>query len=259
MYRVLLVDDEPSVCKGFQKLVNWRDCGFQVAATASNGEEAYQMHKTQRFDLIVTDLKMPVMGGLELIRKIHASPEDFCQIVIVSAYGEFSFAQEAMRYGVDYYLLKPLDETVMEGFLSQIKEKLDAHEKPLTKIPDHELIENQYRICTNGAIAEMKEYINSHYAEALSLNHLAAKFSFSPVYLGRLFKRETGSSFNEYLKRVRIQTACELLDENDVAIKILAEMVGIPDLNYFYRLFKQVTGLTPNQYRSRSTQFTSPG
>lgn len=256
MYKVLLVDDEPLVCKGFQQLVHWNDCGFQVIATASNGKEAYQMHKLQKYDLIVTDLKMPVMGGLELIRKIHSSQDDFCQIIIVSAYGEFSFAQEAMQYGVDYYLLKPLDETVMEGFLSQIKDKLDAHEQPLAKIPDREIIENQYRISTNGAITEMKEYINTHYTEPLSLNYLAEKFSFSPVYLGHLFKKEIGFSFNEYLKRVRIQAACEMLDENDIAIKKLAEKTGISDLNYFYRLFKQVTGMTPSQYRSRNTQTT---
>ena len=253
MYRVMLVDDEPLVCKGFQKLVNWNACGFEVVATASNGEEAYRMHKEQKFDLIVTDLKMPVMGGLELIRKIRESEEPYCQIIIVSAYGEFSFAQEAMRYGVNYYLLKPLDETVLAGYLSQIKEKLDANEKSFGKIPDHELIENQYRICTNGAVTEMKEYISSHYAEPISLNDLAVKFSFSPVYLGRLFKRETGTSFNEYLKRVRIQAACEMIEDNDISIKQLAEKVGIPDLNYFYRLFKQVTDMTPNQYRSRNT------
>lgn len=251
MYRVLLVDDEPSVCKGFQKLIHWEECGFQVVATASNGEEALRMHQAEKFDLIVTDLKMPVMGGLQLIRAIHESPEASCQIIIVSAYGEFSVAQEAMRYGVDYYLLKPIEETVMEGFLSQIKEKLDAHEKPLTKVPDHELIENQYRISTNGVITEIKTYINDHYAESLSLNQLAVKFSFSPVYLGRLFKREVGTSFNEYLKRVRIQAACDLLRDSDVAVNELAEKIGFNDLNYFYRLFKQATGMTPNQYRTK--------
>lgn len=250
MYRVLLVDDEPSVSKGFQTLINWSECGFQVAATATNGADAYRLHQEQKFDLIVTDLRMPVMGGLDLIKKIHDSPSDFCQIIIVSAYGEFSYAQEAMRYGVDYYLLKPVDEVVMEGFLSQIKEKLDAHEKPMRHVPDYELVENQYRISANGVITEIKDYINSHYEEPLSLNYLAVKYSFSPVYLGRLFKRETGISFNEYLKRVRIQTACDLMVTSDICYQELAEMVGIGDLNYFYRLFKQVTGVTPNQYRN---------
>ncbi len=251
MYTALLVDDEPSVCKGLKVIVNWNGCGFIVTDTASNGEEAWEKFQQFHYDLIVTDLKMPILDGLGLIRKISSSKHP-CQVIIVSAYGEFAYAQEAMQYGVKYYLLKPVDETILEGFLSRIKEKLDAKEDPLAEMPDNEHIENQYRICANGPVPEIKRYINTHYEEPLTVSLLAKLYSFSPAYLGRIFKKETGASLSEYLKKVRLQVACELLEKSNIPINDLAEKVGFQDLNYFYRIFKQEKGVTPNQYRQKN-------
>lgn len=248
MYKVMLVDDEPSVCKGLSKIIDWYGCGFQVADTAFNGLDAYEKHMENHFDLIITDLKMPKMGGIELLKKIYAS-EYPCQVIIVSAYGEFSYAQEAMQYGVDYYLLKPIEETVMEGYLSQIKEKLDAHEKPMSQIPDSEQIENQYRMASNGVVPEIKNYINTHFHEQLSLNSLAVKYSFSPVYLGRIFKQEIGMTYSEYLRNIRINAACDMLRDKEISINDIPGKVGFKDINYFYSQFKRVKKMTPNRYR----------
>lgn len=248
MYRVLLVDDDLNICKGLQRLIDWTECGFEVTSTAANGKEAMQLCDQQRYDLIVTDVKMPVMDGLELIKSLRQKGQTI-QIIIVSAYGEFSYAQEAMRYGVDYYLLKPVEEMVLEGYLSHIKELLDAHGGP-TKGINRIQIESQYRLSSNGVIPEVKNYISQHYAEPLSINMLAEMYNFSPVYLGRVFKKSVGQSFNEFLKNVRINAACEMLDSDpSVSINDLAEQVGFHDLNYFYKQFKQVMGCTPNQYR----------
>ena len=248
MYRVMLVDDEPSVCKGLMKLIHWEECGFAVADIASNGQEAYEKHLAERFDLIITDIKMPVMDGISLLKKLY-NTEYSCQIIILSTYGEFTYAQEAMQYGVDYYLLKPIEETVVEGFLSRIREKLDAHEKPMTRIPDSEQIEYQYRLSENGVIPEIKRFTSTHFAEPLTLSRLAVQFSFSKVYLGRLFKQKTGETYSEYLTKIRIQAACDMLDEGKTSIQEIPEKVGLNDVNYFYKLFKQAMGMTPNQYK----------
>lgn len=249
MYRALLVDDDDNITKGLQKLVDWAGCDFEVTGTASNGKDGLELWKKEKYDLIVTDIKMPVMDGLEMIRELR-SCGCTAQIIIVSAYGEFSYAQEAMRYGVDYYLLKPVEEMVLEGYISHVRDLLDSHEDPV-RVISSDVIESQYRLSSNGVIPEVKSYINAHYAEQISINGLADIYSFSPAYLGRIFKKTTGVSFNEYLKNVRIAAACELLDSNpDISINVLINLVGFQDINYFYKQFKLTMGCTPGEYRA---------
>lgn len=250
MYRVLLVDDEITVCTGMKKLIRWEEYGFTIADMACNGREALEKHFKEHFDLIITDLKMPIMGGLELIKEVHDS-EKPCQMVIVSAYGEFEYAQEAMKYGVNYYLLKPINEEIVEGFLSQIKDKLDDRENPLTQTANADLIERQYAISKNGAITEMKRYINAHYAEQLTLNLLAYKYSFNAGYLGRLFKKETGMSFNDYLRVTRISEACDLLESTDFQVIDIAEKCGYHDPYYFSKHFRETVQMSPSEYKSK--------
>lgn len=232
-----------------EKLINWKEYGFLIAGVASNGREAFELHSKEPFDLIITDLKMPVMGGIELIKAIHDS-EYPCQIMIVSAYGEFEFAREAMKYGVNYYLLKPIDEEIIEGYLSQIKDKLDDQEKPLQEIANMELVQRQYAISKNGVITEMKRYINVHYAEQLTLNLLAYKYSFNASYLGRLFKKEIGMSFNDYLRVTRISEACDLMETTDLSVNEIAEKCGYNDPYYFSKQFRETAQLSPSEYRA---------
>lgn len=248
MYRVLLADDEMLVTNGMAKLIQWEEYGFTIADVASNGKEALEKHIKEPFDLIITDLKMPVMSGLELIKAVHDLGHS-CQIAIVSAYAEFEYAQEAMKYGVNYYLLKPIDKQIVEGFLSQIKDKLDAQE-PMLNTVSSELVQRQYAISQNGVITEMKRYINVHYSEQLSLNLLAYKYSFNAGYLGRLFKKEVGVSFNDYLRITRINEACEMLESTELSINNIAEKCGYNDPYYFSKHFRETVQLSPSEYKA---------
>lgn len=247
MFRILIVDDEAAVREGMKQLVDWQEYGFCIAGTAGNGQEAYELQKENQYDLVITDLKMPLMDGIELIQKLSDEGET-CKVIIVSAYGEFVYAQTAMKYGVQYYLLKPVDENVLCGYLSKIAEDLKGKVKE-TQV-DEQAFDYQYRMSTNGVVAEMRRFINEHYSESLTLNSLAKTYCFSPVYLGRLFKKETGITFNEYLNNCRISAAKKYISHSSHMIYEIAELVGYKDINYFYKCFKDATGLTPNEYRS---------
>jgi len=253
MYRVLIVDDEATVCVGLKKMINWEEFGFCVEAMASNGQEALNLHLAAPFDLIITDLKMPVMDGLSLIREIHDCAHP-CEMMIISAYGEFEYAQKAMQYGVNYYLVKPLDETIIEGFLSQIRDKLELHEQPLHEVPSKDLIQRQYCISANGPITEIKRYINAHFEDPLSLNFLSYKYSFSPAYLGRLFKKEVGISFNDYLRNTRIYAACDMMEDPSITINEVAQRCGYNDPYYFSKQFHQVVEMSPSEYRQAKSR-----
>ncbi len=124
MYKVLLVDDESIIIDSISSLIDWTGHGFVLAGAAQNGIEAYDMVKNYQPDIIITDIKMPGMSGLDLIEKVRAElPETV--FLILSGYGEFDFASRAMEYGVKYYLLKPCDEEEILPVLVKIKDELD--------------------------------------------------------------------------------------------------------------------------------------
>ena len=242
------MDDEPAVCDGLCRLIGWDSFGFETPSTAHHGQEALRLHHERPFDLIVTDLKMPVLDGIGMIRTLYEE-KDPCTMMIVSAYGEFSYAQEAMRYGVRYYLLKPIEETIFSGYLSKIAEDLRRKHTPNAAEQDAALFERQLRVSSVGIIAEIVQYVSEHYPETITLESLAKVYNFSVAYLGRLFKREMGMPFNSYLNGFRIRTAVRYLRFTQYTNNEIALMVGYQDVNYFYKCFKNIAGVTPNEYR----------
>ncbi|WP_271629452.1 response regulator transcription factor [Caldicellulosiruptor sp. DIB 104C] len=124
MLKVLLVEDEVYMRKGIIKLVDWNGRGFVIYREASNGQEALEILKKEHIDVVITDIKMPVMDGIELIRRISEEFENRPAVVIISGYNEFEFAKAAIRYGVNDYLLKPIDEAELIQTLERIKTRI---------------------------------------------------------------------------------------------------------------------------------------
>ncbi|MFD2328319.1 helix-turn-helix domain-containing protein [Cohnella sp. GCM10020058] len=125
MHKVLLVDDESWVVESLKDLVDWERYGFNVAGQAASGEEALAAIGRLRPDVVFTDIRMPEMNGLELIRRGRELPEPI-QFVVVSGYAEFAYAQKALAYGAAAYCLKPFDEIEIAGVLVKLAAKLDA-------------------------------------------------------------------------------------------------------------------------------------
>lgn len=123
MYKVLLVDDEPSVIERLT-MMDWNKYGFSICGTAQNGEDALEIIKLCDPDLVVTDLKMPVIDGLKLINLSNEYLNSKAKFVILSGYGEFTFAQEAMKLKVSGYMLKPLDHIEFEETISKMAQQI---------------------------------------------------------------------------------------------------------------------------------------
>ncbi|HBR30390.1 MAG TPA: DNA-binding response regulator, partial [Firmicutes bacterium] len=123
MYKVLLVDDEEVIREGMTKIIDWEAIGFRFMGAAQNGIEAYERLMQDPADIVITDLKMPVIDGLELIAKIQEEHPEIV-FVVLSGYGEFELAKQAMRYGVKHYLLKPCNEQKIIEVLNEIKDDL---------------------------------------------------------------------------------------------------------------------------------------
>jgi len=127
MYRILIVDDEPMIRKGLQKLVEQSELPIESLRTAENGIVALQRIQEERPDFLFTDIRMPKMDGLELCRQVAERDADI-QIVVVSGYNDFEYAQKCLSYGVKEYLLKPVN---IKGF-QNILEKLVRHKSKVS-------------------------------------------------------------------------------------------------------------------------------
>lgn len=124
MYRVLIADDESIIREGIKCLFDWKALGYTIAGEAANGEAAYQQLLALQPDVVLLDIRMPGMLGLDVIREARA--QGFTgKVIILSGYSDFKYAQEAIRYGVQYYLTKPIDEDELEEILCSIKKTLD--------------------------------------------------------------------------------------------------------------------------------------
>jgi len=125
MFKVLLVDDERIIREGISKLIEWKSLGLILVGVAKNGVEAYEMVRKYVPDIVITDIKMPEMDGLELIASVKKQFEKI-KFIVLSGYGEFDFAAKAMKYGVKDYLLKPCSKEmiseVLKNVLDEIKE-----------------------------------------------------------------------------------------------------------------------------------------
>jgi two-component system response regulator YesN len=222
-----------------------------VVGEASNGEEALEIAESTRPDLVISDIKMPKMNGIELAEKLlEKYPE--VKIIFLTAYSEFEYARQAVRLGVSDYLLKPFQDGELEGAIQRLLHlhpATDAKEKDLEKelisIKSKNDIENRY-------VQTAIEYIEKHYPETdFSIGKLAEAMSVSEGHISRLFKAETDTSIGNYLTKYRIKKAMDCLKDINVKVYEVAEKVGYQDIAYFSNTFKKLVGKTPSDYQTK--------
>lgn len=128
MYRVQIVDDEPIIRMGLQRMYDWTKQGFEIVCIAQNGKEALEQLEAEKIDLIVTDIEMPIMNGLEFIKEVRERKIDV-EIIVLTAYEDFEYAKEAIKYGVSEYILKPTGTEEIEKMLTHAKVQLENKKK----------------------------------------------------------------------------------------------------------------------------------
>ena len=159
MYRVVIVDDEPFIIEGLYYIIDWSSLGLEIVGHAPNGQAALELLSERGADILVTDISMPVMGGLELIDKARELYPEL-KIVVLSGYNEFDYLKQAMRSGIENYLLKPVNVEELRATMAGTVEKLRAGTTERWSDEDIDILRNTivYRWLT-GAIApgELRE------------------------------------------------------------------------------------------------------
>lgn len=244
MRKILVVDDEAmertAVCEILEQKL---DCVVDVR-TASDGMGAVELASIWRPDVVLMDLEMPGMSGVKAAGVIlRAMPE--CQIVFLTAYGLFEYAQEAIRLGVRDYILKPAED---EEILQAVTKALDRLEPAPPSTEEEAAPAHSDR--NTRLMRQVQAYMEANYRSDISLDGLARTLDFSPYYLSKLFKQHFGVSFIEYLTDLRVRAAKEYLADPTKGVREVGELVGYPNGNYFVKMFKKKTGLTPTEYRN---------
>ncbi|MET3940399.1 two-component system response regulator YesN [Paenibacillus sp. PvP094] len=127
-YRVLIADDEPIIREGIRDAIDWEALGMEVACEAEDGEEALEMAVQFGIDIILVDMNMPFLNGIDLIRRLQDECPD-CRCLIISGHDEFAYAQEAVRLGVEDYILKPVDAERLHAALVRLKQRMDEERR----------------------------------------------------------------------------------------------------------------------------------
>lgn len=252
MYRLLIADDEPIVADSLAEYVNWRELGFEVSRAVYSVEEALEAVKEQMVDVILTDIIMGENTGLGLLEEVMSRNPEIVG-VIISGHEDFSYARTALRLGVYDYLVKPVDIDELEAVFQKIYRKLEDR-KTDGGAGDKE--EDEQEKSEGLIIKNVKEYIEIHYGDNITLNLLAEKVYVHPAYLSTLFKRKTGCNFKEYLTEVRVNKARELLNDVSLRISDVAALVGYDGPKHFSKVFREITGLTPTDYRNRIVEMS---
>jgi two-component system response regulator YesN len=255
--KVMIVDDEQLSRNGLIDLIGWEKFGCTVVASAENGREALNLLTQTEPDMIITDICMPFVDGLELIEQARKLYPDIT-IVIISAYSEFEYAQRAIRYGVRSYILKPVMLDSAVPMLSKLAKEIARKNKNIQKISAinkiilHDGEEGADQLYSQYAqlIDKAKQYIGEHLSDSeLSLDHVAAHINMSRNYFCTVFGKITGVSFSNYLTNCRILKAIELLSTTDLKIYQISDAVGYKNQTWFSTAFKRVTGKSPKDFQ----------
>lgn len=257
MYKLIIVDDEQEVRDGLVELIDWTSIGFHVVQCMADGREAMAYLQTNDVDVVLTDIKMTFVSGLELAKFIYDTRRNI-RVVLLSGYQEFHLAQEAIRYQVVHYLLKPTEVDEMKAVFQTIYSELEETKtRPDMRNEPNRHFRKRLQESTAGIsvatekanIRRAKQYILDHHASDISLASVAEYVGLSTVYLSKLFKQESGENFSDYLTRVRIEKAKEYLKDPHYKIYEISELIGYKNLKHFYKLFRKLTSFTPSEYR----------
>ncbi len=244
MFRVVIADDEKKVIQLMQKLIDWEGAGYEIVGTANDGLTALSLVETLHPDLLVTDIRMPGCSGIELLRRAkECQPGLLC--IVVSGYREFEYAQSALKYGVEDYLLKPLNKNEMTGLLHKIRAKLSSgaeleYQMKQNAIRNQELLIRKLQDCAAaGMDFPDRETVNQEFgfrfvqgSSAVLLVKADLSESDSSQQNRRILEEHVLETVRKHIPMAAEEWAAAILPEGIAAV-INTDEKGFPDLKRF--------------------------
>ncbi len=247
MIKTVIADDEKVIRNGLKKLLETSDFPLDIAPLAANGKEAVEIIKEVIPQIVLMDINMPGMKGLDVIEMVKPYIPN-AKIIIISGHDDFQYARRALQLGAFDYLLKPINKTqlcdVIKRAINQFPNipPITSEDTSSTKLDDDNSIANK-------AIRHIKE----NYSDSeITLSTLSKMFHVSESYMTRIIKQKIHKSFSAYITDLRMEESINLLtNRHDIMIGQIAEIVGYSSHHYFCRVFKTYTGLSPLEYKQQ--------
>ncbi len=255
MIKVLVVEDEEFIRKGLVGTFDWIKCNCVVIGEGENGGDGLKKIRELKPDLVITDIMMPKMNGIEMIRKAKERV-DF-EAFLLTSYDDFSYAKEAIDLRVQEYILKPIDEEKLAEALRKFnffyenkkiinKIKMSAKENGNIHLVDLQDYNKDNII--DRYTKRVIDYVEANYSNRISIENIAEECGISVSYMSRKFKEQTSHTFHEFLNKYRIQKSIELLKSGQYKVYEISDMVGFSDYKHFSSVFKKYMSYSPSEY-----------
>jgi hypothetical protein len=242
MWKVMVADDEPFIREGLKKLIEWENLGYELVGLYKDGRALLNEIDEKSPDVVILDIQMPVLNGLETAKIIHDKYSNVL-VIILTAYSDFEYAKKAIEYQVKKYILKSslLEDLPMalEDIKKDLTNKLEDTDSSIDVKNETELIQNT------------KRFIEENYSERLTLEDIANEVHVNKAYLSRTFKAQTGENLFEYINRLKIKKAKIYIKKYNKKIYEVAQLLGFEDTAYFSRIFKKYEGISPKEYEKK--------
>lgn len=257
MLKVVIVDDEAIQRRGLIFVINWDQFDCKVVGEAGSGDEAIEVIRQVKPDIVITDIRMPRKSGLDVIADLRDSVD--CEFIIISGHSEFAYAKQALEMGVHRYILKPIDDYEFEQAVKSTVEFI-YQKRHVQKLHMESKLQNKegdflYKTfgdgqASNRYLEKAMQYIAENCEKNLTVRDVANVINISQSYLWKLFSENSSLTFNEYLTMCRVRKAIRLLADEQMRIYEIAEACGYKDARYFSNVFRKIVGVNPTEYRS---------
>ncbi len=253
IYKTLIVDDEPRILQGIKKVLHEQYHNTMDIRCAESGKDALSLIRLDPIDLLITDIRMPGMSGLELLTTLR-NEQHFFTALLLTGHAEFKYAKSAIQLNVLNYLLKPIGKQQLISEVDHAIQSIEEHKlvrKGTHLVEQHPSLFHEYfEEVENPVIQQVLMYMHQHFDSPLTLELVANQVHLHRSYLSSLFKDVMGVTFSEYLNTIRIERAKCLLRETQLRVYEVAISVGYANSKYFVTVFKSLVGVTPNKYRT---------
>ncbi len=249
----MIVDDEVVAVRSIKKRVDWERFGIGRVYEANSMKQAMDIFRETEIDILLCDIEMPGGSGLELFEWVKGY-FPYVECIYVTCHPDFEYIRKAMRLGSFDYLLKPIDYEELDEVLGKAVRRADSN-MPVKEHVHQKArmyLKNDQTVPAQGAsdvVSRIKKYIEEHIGEEISMGDIAEVVYLNPQYMVRMFKKQEGISILEYITNTRIKMASDLLRRTDDSIYQVAGIVGYSNYSYFSRVFKKITGKTPQEYK----------
>lgn len=252
MYNLVIVDDEAKIRDGLCNYFPWHEIGFQVAYNARNGMDALDFIRDNPVDVVLSDIKMPVMSGIEMIERLYKQKSKI-KVVFLTGFREFEYAQKALIYGAVNFIVKPTKYHELVHVFTQIREELDSEKGNAADSVNPDGFSpagSDGQGYHSKIITIIKSYVEEHY-DRVTLDDVANLVHMSPTYVSKYFKKKTGQNFSDYVISVKMKIAADLLKDIRYRIVDVSIMVGYENAKNFATSFKKYYGKNPKEFREQ--------